>query len=248
MFLESLLETSAQARTRRGWATLTSFLIEAAVIGGLIILPMARPDALPAAMRWTGTIFSPPPGEAPPPGLPPTSAQHTAHVPVSELDERGIPHVPTVVPDRPYVPTEPEALPPGVGDTYVPGVPGGTGTRATNGMMRELLEGTRTVTPAPPPPSKPVIISHVEEGMLIRRVQPAYPQLALVTHVQGTVVLKAIIGRDGVIRHVEVLSGPPLLVRAAADAVMQWRYRPFYLSGQPVEVETQITVNFVLAK
>jgi len=84
------------------------------------------------------------------------------------------------------------------------------------------------------------------EGNLIHRVQPEYPQLARQARIQGTVVLRAVISREGRIENLQVLSGHPLLVPAALDAVRQWRYRPYSLNDQPVEVETQITVNFTL--
>ena len=84
------------------------------------------------------------------------------------------------------------------------------------------------------------------EGNLIHRVQPEYPQLARQARIQGTVVLRAVISREGRIENLQVLSGHPLLVPAALDAVRQWRYRPYSLNEQPVEVETQITVNFTL--
>ena len=85
------------------------------------------------------------------------------------------------------------------------------------------------------------------EGNLIHRVQPEYPQLARQARIQGTVVLRAVISREGRIENLQVLSGHPLLVPAAMDAVRQWRYRPYFLNDLPVEVETQITVNFTLA-
>jgi periplasmic protein TonB len=85
------------------------------------------------------------------------------------------------------------------------------------------------------------------EGNLIHRVQPDYPSIAKLAHVQGKVVLRAIISKAGTIENVQVISGPALLVRAARDAVSQWRYRPYLLNNEPVEVETQVTVNFVLA-
>ena len=84
------------------------------------------------------------------------------------------------------------------------------------------------------------------ESNLIHRVQPEYPQLARQARIQGTVVLRAVISREGRIENLQVLSGHPLLVPAALDAVRQWRYRPYSLNDQPVEVETQITVNFTL--
>jgi len=85
------------------------------------------------------------------------------------------------------------------------------------------------------------------EGNLIHRLQPAYPLLAVQTRTQGQVVLRAVISREGTIENLQVVSGHPLLVRAALEAVRQWRYRPYVLNGEPVEVETQVTVNFVLS-
>jgi protein TonB len=85
------------------------------------------------------------------------------------------------------------------------------------------------------------------EGNLIHRVQPEYPALAKMTRVQGVVVLHAVISKLGTIEGLEVISGPPALVQASVDAVRQWRYRPYYLNDEPVEVDTQVTLNFVLA-
>jgi protein TonB len=85
------------------------------------------------------------------------------------------------------------------------------------------------------------------EGNLLHRVQPDYPTLARQVRVQGQVVLRAIISREGTIENLQVLSGHPMLVQAAVNAVRQWRYRPYVLNGEPVEVETQVTVNFVLS-
>jgi protein TonB len=84
------------------------------------------------------------------------------------------------------------------------------------------------------------------EGSLIRKVQPVYPPLAKTARIQGPVVLFAVISRAGTIDNLRVLSGHPMLVPAALDAVKQWQYRPYILNHEPIEVETQITVNFVL--
>jgi protein TonB len=86
----------------------------------------------------------------------------------------------------------------------------------------------------------------VEQAQLVSRIEPQYPVLAKETRTQGTVFLRAIISREGRITSLEVLSGHPLLVREALDAVRQWRYRPTLLNGEPVEVETSITVIFRL--
>ena len=85
------------------------------------------------------------------------------------------------------------------------------------------------------------------EGSLVRRVQPVYPYPAKMAHIQGMVVLSATISKAGTIEDLHVLSGHPLLVGAAVEAVRQWRYRPYILNHEPIEVETQITVNFTLA-
>jgi protein TonB len=85
------------------------------------------------------------------------------------------------------------------------------------------------------------------EANLVHRVQPAYPPLARAARIQGPVVLQAIIGKSGTIENLQVLNGHPMLVRSAIDAVRQWRYRPYFLNGEAVEVKTQITVNFILS-
>jgi TonB family protein len=105
--------------------------------------------------------------------------------------------------------------------------------------------------PSPDPdsnaPDRVRVSSGVAHGNLIYKVQPVYPKAAVANHVQGAVILHAIIGRDGIMKLVEVVSGPPELVEAAKGAVEQWRYRPYLLNGSPVEVDTKIQVNFNLS-
>jgi len=115
--------------------------------------------------------------------------------------------------------------------------------------MANLFDGSRPVLPIAAPPARiaPVRVSHISEGNLIRKVQPAYPPLARSARIQGVVVLQAVISKQGSIENLQVLTGHPLLVPAAIEAVRQWHYRPYVLNNEPVEVETQITVNFSLA-
>jgi len=87
----------------------------------------------------------------------------------------------------------------------------------------------------------------VSQGLLIHKVQPVYPPLARQARIRGTVEFKAVIGKDGRVEHLEVVSGHPMLVTAAMDAVKQWQYKPYFVNGEPVEVATTINVNFVLA-
>ncbi len=91
------------------------------------------------------------------------------------------------------------------------------------------------------------ISSGVAQGLLVHQVTPRYPQQARQARVHGTVVLQAIIGKDGTVQNLHVVSGPPMLLQAALDAVKQWRYKPYYLNGEPVEADTQINVNFTLS-
>ncbi len=101
------------------------------------------------------------------------------------------------------------------------------------------------VPPAPQPvKATPVRVSQMERASLIHQVSPVYPNLAKVTRTQGVVVVEATISKEGGIESLRVVSGHPLLIQAAVDAVKQWRYRPLILNGEPVEVLTTITVTF----
>jgi TonB family protein len=111
--------------------------------------------------------------------------------------------------------------------------------QATDGVAPELGPATEF-------PQRVKVSSGVISGLLLRKVQPAYPPLARQGGVQGTVVIEAIISKDGKVADLHVVSGPPDLKEAAADAVKQWRYKSYMLMGEPVEVETQIQVNFSL--
>ena len=102
--------------------------------------------------------------------------------------------------------------------------------------------------PTNPVQPRPARQSVMMEGNLIHKVEPQYPAIAKQIHIEGTVIVKAVISREGVITHEEAESGHPLLIRAALEAVRQWRYRPYYLNHEPIEVETEITVNFVLQR
>jgi len=108
------------------------------------------------------------------------------------------------------------------------------------------LSGLMAVSPSlPKPVLETVKVSQgVSQGLLIKRVQPKYPQAALAVHTEGAVEIDATINKEGSVTNVKVLSGNAVLAHAAVEAVRQWRYKPYYLDGQPVEIETQITVKF----
>jgi len=101
-------------------------------------------------------------------------------------------------------------------------------------------------TPKIAPPTRIRVSSGVENGLLTQRVNPAYPPLARQARIQGVVLLQATISKQGDIEDLQTISGHPMLIPAAMQAVKQWKYKPYLLNGQPVEVETQIQVNFYL--
>lgn len=243
IFADSLLESSWTQRSRRSWTTLSSFGLQAVVIGILLLLPLLRPLALPFLQPLTAPIAL-----ASPRGLPPAPQAHRATVLAQSNMIDNILVAPHETPNHILNVDEtvaPPQFPPGTDFAQ-----GGTGTgmsdvRGIPGGIGNMLPA---VMPAPPPPvASHVRVSRMMEGNLIRRVQPEYPALAKNAHVQGRVVLSAVIGKEGTIEKVQALTGHPLLVQAAVEAVRQWRYRPYVLNDEPVEVETQITVNFFLA-
>ena len=136
------------------------------------------------------------------------------------------------------------------GEAALPNLPIGhgnadaTGIGDPAGVIGSIGETLPVLKPAPV--VRPARVSVMMEGNLIHRVQPQYPPIAIQTHTQGSVVLRAVISREGNIENLQSLSGHLMLVKAAMDAVRQWHYQPYYLNHEPVEVETQITVNFVL--
>jgi protein TonB len=101
--------------------------------------------------------------------------------------------------------------------------------------------------PAAAPPAETLKVSQgVTQGMLLKRVQPVYPHAALQMRIAGSVQLQASIDKAGNISSVKILSGDPILAKAAVDAVKQWKYKPYMLDGEAVGIQTQVTVNFKL--
>jgi len=131
--------------------------------------------------------------------------------------------------------------PPSMDGLVAGGIPGGVPNAVLTEMARAVPP---TVTK--PAPQKLRISSGVAAGMLVYQLKPQYPELAMQARIQGTVVLQAVIGKDGTVRDLRLISGHPMLAPAAIEAVKRWRYRPYLLNNEPVEVDTQINVNFTL--
>jgi protein TonB len=129
------------------------------------------------------------------------------------------------------------------------GVPGGSTLGVLGGVIGSVLQQAAPPPPPPPTPQAPKRIrvgGQVESAKLIFQPKPDYPPLAKMARIQGTVRLDAIISKDGTIQNLKVISGHPLLVKAALEAVERWRYQPTMLNGDAVEVATEIDVNFTL--
>ncbi len=155
---------------------------------------------------------------------------------------------PTRIPQKVEIIREEEA-PPAITGGVVGGIPGGIPGGQLGGVIGGIISSTPTATFIPKlEPVKRVRVSQgVTKGMVLRKVEPAYPKLGLAARITGVVLLKAIISKEGEIKELQVVSGHPILVPAAIDAVRQWRYRPYLLNGEPVEVETNISVTFQIA-
>lgn len=237
MFAESLLETSWAQRSRRSWTTVTSFGVQAVIVGVLIAIPLLSTVGIPLARTASTPIIlgRHDPGPAP---------DHARSAGVQVVDYSGTIMAPRHIPRT--VDRGPDTAPtgPNIGDLGL----GRSGVLPFNpGGMAMPIPGTRPVMPIqPPPPVRQFRTSSMLQGSLIHRVEPIYPPLARAARVQGPVILEAIISKDGTMQNLRLISGHPLLVKAAIEAVSQWRYRPYILNNDAIEVETQITVNFVL--
>lgn len=239
MFADSLLDSHWANRSHRGWTTLASFALQALAVGILLTLPLIYSDGLPKLRSTIVAPFGPPPGEpAPVQQRGTTRPQQGA---VIRHDIIAPPSVPIGISHEPDIPI------PNL-DACLNCVPGRTGPAGgLNPVMGSTGFAPAIAPPPPRPTAPPPRVSVMMEGNLLYKVQPVYPPMARAARVQGTVVLRAIISKGGTIENLQVASGHPLLVQAAMDAVRQWRYRPYVLNSEPVEVETQVTVNFILS-
>jgi protein TonB len=237
MFEDSLMESSGRFKTRRGWTTLVSVSIQVIAILIMILIPLIYTEALPTQMITTFLVAPPPPPPPPPP------AQVVKVQKIETELENGQLKTPTKIPQKIKIVKEEEA-PPSTG--VIGGVAGGVPGGALNGVLGGILNSAGN-GPKLAAPQRVRVSQGVVEGNLIRRVEPVYPPIAKTARIQGTVILHAIISKTGNIENLQVVSGHPMLTAAALDAVRQWKYKPYMLNGEPVEVDTTVTVNFTLS-
>jgi protein TonB len=236
MFEDSLMESGGRIKTNQKWTGLISTLVQLGLVGFLVLLPLIFTEALPKGQLTTWLVAPPPPPPPPPPAAP--QIQHVQKV--SEIVDGSL-RAPTKIPKQVKMIEEDAAPPPssGVMGGVVGGVPGGS----AGGVMGSLI-GSSVPPPKVATPQKLKISSGVIEGLKLNAPNPTYPQMARIAHIQGDVILQATISKTGTVENLRGVSGHPILIQAALDAVRQWKYKPYVLNGEPVEVETQIVVKF----
>ncbi|MFZ1156973.1 MAG: energy transducer TonB [Candidatus Sulfotelmatobacter sp.] len=249
MFTDVLLEGDHLQRRRHTLATVLSFVFQCLLLGGLLLAPLLFTEALPKE-QFLSFLETPP---APPPPPPTASAAASKAEQHMESDiEDGRLRTPGRIPQKVQMIQEEEAPPTAPSGGVTGGVPGGIPGGQLGGVIGGIISSTSTLSAVPklaiPAAPKRVRISQgVTRGMLIQKVEPAYPAIARAARIQGEVVLAAVISKNGEIQNLTLVSGHPMLTAAALEAVKQWRYRPFLLNGEPVEVETTIIVTFQLS-
>lgn len=244
MFENALLNKSRS----RAPALVISYILQVMLLGVLVVVPLLHIEALPT--WWlTPPVVPPPSGGSAAHSVATRRAASSRHTDWRKLllQPASIPTTIAQLNEKPLAPQEGAAdgpyIPGAIPGDGPPGVPGGLGPNS-NWFVQ-----------APPPPQpKPANTPPVRVGgdviaaKLVYHPDPEFPALAKAARIQGTVVLEAIIGKDGTIQELKVLSGPAMLVRAAVDAVQRWRYQPTLLNRVPVEVLTEISVRFTLAE
>ena len=236
---QCMVDSDAAAKTRarrlRRKALAASILLEAALIAGVVVWPLMTLGVL--SSQAVVTPLPPYRGFREPQPLRPELGRAPRNYLANPTEVFQPPRIP------PHILTSADPLPPGfdADGRFGPGtdfLPGGS----------EAGQPIEIVRPVQPAPREKIVVRSgtVMEAMLVHRVEPDYPKLAITIHLAGQVVLRARIGTDGKVNNLEVVSGNAILARSALEAVREWRYQPTMLNGQAVEVETQITVNFVL--
>ena len=234
MFEDALMESCGRIRTYRGWVPGLAAICNGSIVCLFVLLPLLHPASLPK-QTLSMLVAAPAPPAAPPPPMPhAVNATHAAAL-VNLFSP------PLIVPNS--ISTVDHEPPPAIGTGIHPLA------RDSEGLFNGLPDSIGTATPSHVrvmPARKPVISSGVMEGRKLSGMEPRYPMIAIAARMHGTVVLAATISRTGTIENLRVMSGPPMLAPAAAEAVRTWRYRPYLLNGEPVEVETTVSVIFNL--
>ena len=244
MFEDSLMESGGKIKTKQGATTAVSFILQILLIGVLVLLPLIFTEALPKAQLMTFLVAPPPPPPPPPPAAIPEVKIVKPRT--SDIDNGQL-RTPTAIPKKVAMIKEDEPPPPSTGVAgVVGGVPGGVPGGAMGGVLGSIVSNAPAVVPKAATPQRVRVSQGVSQGLLVHQVKPNYPPLARQARIQGTVVLQAVISKDGSIEHLTLVSGHPMLAPAAIEAVKQWKFKPGYKDGKPVTVAATIEVNFRL--
>jgi protein TonB len=209
----------------------------------MVLLPLIFTEALPKQQLMTFLVAPPPP---PPPPPPPAATVKVVRQVQTDI-VNGALRTPTKIPQKIQMVKEDEAPPAMASAGVVGGVPGGIPGGQMGGVIGGIISSTPVAVPKVATPQRVRVSAGVTSGLLVRKVNPNYPPLARQARIQGTVVLHAVISKDGSIENLTLVSGHPMLAPSAIEAVKQWKYKPYLLNGEPVEVDTEVQVNFTLA-
>ncbi len=229
MFNRLVISGAKGIKTHKPWTVALSAIVQVVIVLVLILVPLIYTEALDPRLAAMSLIAPPPPPQPPSP----PSVVKAVKVRIVQLSKLV---APTSIPSRISIVTNDPPAIYSTGDTSAPS--------GTDSNLIDILRSAAPPPPKPVPPQRIRVGGYVEAGARINNVAPEYPAIAKVAHISGTVVLHALIAKDGTIEQLEYVSGPPMLVKAAMDAVKQWRYKPYLLNGDPVEVETTINVDF----
>jgi protein TonB len=259
---EQLPETNPVRNNKKLRAFAAAGLIQVVLVSAIIVIQMVMPERLGQVRLLTTLYMAPPP--PPPPAPPPapaspepkvdreTRGKAVANTPVPIIKEevpqpveRPVVIAPTTIPkdiagiieSTPANSGVPGGMPGGVPGGKIGGIPGGIPGGVIGGIPTAPL----------PPPKEPVRVGgNVREPKVVKLVEPKYPPVAIRARVEGVVILEAVVTEQGTVDRLKVISGPPLLVQAAVEAVQNWKYEPTILNGQPVPVILTAKVNFSL--
>jgi protein TonB len=235
MFESATFDSQGTITTSSRRWSLAAFALNGSILSAMVIFPLIHPEAIPH--RFIGIALTPPPATHAPETV---QAQHpAASAPASRF-----------LTDLTF--RAPRTIPP-----FIDKSPVGGSSAPPNGNLAMDMPGTgilggEVFRSAPPQPVQPklkgpfAISQGIAAGMVLHKVMPVYPAIARAGRMEGTVILHAVISKEGAIENLRVEGGPAMLQKSALDAVAQWRYRPYLLNGSPVEVETTINVVFSL--
>jgi periplasmic protein TonB len=256
---DSLPATNPQKNKKKPRAIAAALGIQVLLVSVIVIIQMALPEKLGEFQLLTTLYMAPPPPPPPPLSAAPAAKQHQA------AQKTAVAETPAVVEKEPVPVEKPEVIAP----TSIPkdiakivdagppgpvvggvknGVAGGIAGGVPGGVLGGVLGGAVNAPPVPAPPSVVRVGGNVKEPKIVHIEQPKYPPEAKKAGIEGVVILEATVNTDGTVDKVKVISGPPMLIGPATEALTHWKYEPTYLNGQAVAVILTARINFSLTK